>query len=46
MKRHHIIIEHEGAKTYSVAVSCKGDGCPLRASTAESRAKIAFVKSR
>lgn len=42
--KHEIVIEHSTARTTHAKVACQGKGCPLCASRAEDRARIAFVK--
>lgn len=41
--KHELVIEQTSAKTKHVKVGCQGKGCPLCASRAEDRARIAFV---
>jgi hypothetical protein len=42
-RKHEVVISH-GDTDRIIPVPCQGKGCPLCASTAESRARITFVK--
>lgn len=42
---HTVVIDHKDRSTF-FRVRCAGADCPLCASTAEDRAKLAFVKPK